>query len=196
MRPITAADLMNPKVLAVRDDLTLRELAAFLIRNQITGAPVEDGAGRLVGLVSLVEVARAVLVGEDEASAAVGERGGATGEAGEIGDAEEDEEDEEDQEDEEDEEDQEDDAADPDGSAAERDDFADLEPAADLLVRDIMTPAVDSVPEDATVSEVATRMLDSHVHRLLVTRDGAPVGIVTTSDLLGLLIDELALAPS
>jgi CBS domain-containing protein len=154
MRPITAADLMNPKVLAVRDDLTLRELAAFLIRNQITGAPVEDGAGRLVGLVSLVEVARAVLVGEDE-------------------------------------EDEEDDAADPDGSAAELDDFADLDPAAgDLLVRDIMTPAVDSVPEDATVSEVATRMLDSQVHRLLVTRDGVPVGIVTTSDLLGLLVDE------
>ncbi len=53
-----------------------------------------------------------------------------------------------------------------------------------------MTPAIDSVSEDATVSEVASRMLDSHVHRLLVTRDGKPVGIVTTSDLLGLLIDE------
>jgi len=37
---------------------------------------------------------------------------------------------------------------------------------------------------------VASRMLDSHVHRLLVTRDGRPVGIITTSDLLGLLIDE------
>src|SRR5215471_2056135 len=63
MRPITAADLMNPKVLAVRDDLTLRELAGFLIRNQITGAPVEDGGGRLVGVVSTVDIAEAVLAG-------------------------------------------------------------------------------------------------------------------------------------
>src|SRR5258708_32210128 len=183
MRPITAADLMNPKVLAVRDNLTLRELAAFLTRNQITGAPVEDGAGRLVGLVSLVDLAEAVLVGEDEASAAAGERGEATREAGEIGEAGE-EEDEED--------DEEDDAADSDGNAEDLDDFADLETDITLrrLVRDIMTPAGDSVPEDATVSEAATPLLDSHIHRLLVTRDGVPVGIVTTSDLLGLLVDE------
>jgi len=31
----------------------------------------------------------------------------------------------------------------------------------------------------ATVSEVASRMLDSHVHRLLVTREDRPVGIIT-----------------
>jgi CBS domain-containing protein len=158
MRPITAADLMNPKVLAVRDDLTLRELAAFLIRNQITGAPVEDGAGRIVGVVSLVDIAEAVL-------------GADTSEISETSETSED------------------------GLTAEdtedRDDF-DLGAIADddLVVRDIMTPAVDAVPEDATVSEVASRMLDSQVHRLLVTREGRPVGIVTTSDLLGLLIDE------
>jgi len=60
----------------------------------------------------------------------------------------------------------------------------------DLTVRDIMTPAVVSVTEDATVSEVASKMLDSHVHRLVVTRGGLPLGIITTSDLLGLLVDE------
>jgi CBS domain-containing protein len=155
MRPITAADLMNPKVLAVRDDLTLRELAAFLIRNQITGAPVEDGAGRIVGVVSLVDIAEAVL-GADTSETSETSEDGLTAE-----------------------------------DTEDRDDF-DLGAIADddLVVRDIMTPAVDAVPEDATVSEVASRMLDSQVHRLLVTREGRPVGIVTTSDLLGLLIDE------
>jgi len=59
-----------------------------------------------------------------------------------------------------------------------------------LTVRDIMTPALVSVTEDATVSEVASKMLDGHVHRLLVTREGQPLGIITTSDLLGLLVDE------
>src|ERR1700676_5299107 len=67
MRPITAADLMNPKVLAVREYMTLRELAAYLIHHQITGAPVEDGSGRLVGVVSTVDIAEAMLAGPADA---------------------------------------------------------------------------------------------------------------------------------
>jgi CBS domain-containing protein len=200
MRPITAADLMNPKVLAVRDDLKLRELAAFLIRNQITGAPVEDGSGRLVGVVSMVDIAEAVLAARgpgagqaEDDDGGEGEGEGAGEDAGEgagegpreveagrrgaggylaAGDWE-----------------KEADEEDFGELGLARDDLAGV-PAADLLVRDIMTPAVYSVPEDATVSEVAGRMLDSHVHRLLVLREGRPVGIVTTSDLLGLLVDE------
>jgi CBS domain-containing protein len=189
MRPITAADLMNPKVLAVREDMTLRELAAYLIHHQITGAPVEDGGGRLVGVVSTVDIAEAMLGGPAEAGAAAvadsgsgpgvepgvagGEEDGEGGgperlvRAGELAEPAE--------------------PAEP-GEADEADEP--YLPEDDVLVRDIMTPAIDSVPEDATVSEVASRMLDSHVHRLLVTRNGRPVGIITTSDLLGLLIDE------
>ena len=174
MRPITAADLMNPKVLAVREDMTLRELAAYLIHHQITGAPVEDGGGRMVGVVSTVDIAEAMLAGpadadiDADAGAAAGvDLGPGPGAV----------------------------AAEVAGNAGNALDALDEEdepylPEDDVLVRDIMTPAIDSVPEDATVSEVASRMLDSHVHRLLVTRDGRPVGIITTSDLLGLLIDE------
>jgi len=32
-------------------------------------------------------------------------------------------------------------------------------------------------------------MLKGHLHRLLVTRDEKPVGIVSTSDLLGVLVE-------
>jgi CBS domain-containing protein len=152
MRPITAADLMNPKVLAVREDMTLRELAAYLIHHQITGAPVEDGGGRLVGVVSTVDIAEAMLADPGEAGPEGPEGPEKLGEGDEADEP--------------------------------------YLPEDDVLVRDIMTPVIESVPEDATVSEVASRMLDSHVHRLLVTRDGRPVGIITTSDLLGLLIDE------
>src|ERR1700680_2841877 len=175
MRPITAADLMNPKVLAVREDMTLRELAAYLIHHQITGAPVEDGGGRLVGVVSTVDIAEAMLT--DPGEAGIGDDASADAGSG----------------------------SGPGGAGSEDDveDLGGLEAPEgpegpeklgegdedDVLVRDIMTPAIESVPEDATVSEVASRMLDSHVHRLLVTRDGRPVGIITTSDLLGLLID-------
>jgi CBS domain-containing protein len=59
----------------------------------------------------------------------------------------------------------------------------------DILVSEIMTPTVYSVDVTATVPEIARMMLDGHLHRILVTSDGAAVGIISTSDLLGLLVD-------
>lgn len=129
MRPITAGDLMNPELLTLPDDMTVAEAAGFLLENEISGAPVEDQKGEIVGVVSLVDIVASALT--------------------------------------------------PDGEA-------DLE---ELLVADIMTPEVAAVSEDATVSEVATAMLNGHVHRLLVTREGNAVGLVSTSDLLGLLVE-------
>jgi predicted transcriptional regulator len=57
MRTLTANDVMNTEVLTVRVDLTVRELAAFLTEKQISGAPVVDLDGRLVGVVSVTDVA-------------------------------------------------------------------------------------------------------------------------------------------
>jgi CBS domain-containing protein len=158
MRPITAADLMNPEVLTVREDLTVEALARFLIANEISGAPVESADGRLVGVVSLRDIV-AYATGED----------------------------------------------DDDGEEAHSDYYArgweedgwseeDLEEldlgGEELLVEDIMTPRVFSVSEDASVPEIASLMLKEHLHRLLVIRDGRPLGIISTSDLLGLLVEE------
>jgi CBS domain-containing protein len=157
MRPITASDLMNPEVLTVHDDMAVRELAAFLIENEISGAPVADAEERLVGVVSLVDVAAAVS-GEGGRLA----RAGSAYFIGDLGDGEE-----------------------------ERDDgdFGALPLVAEeLRVADIMNPKIYSVREDATVSEIATLMLDGHIHRLLVTREDRAVGVITTSDLLGLLV--------
>lgn len=156
MRPITAADLMNPDVLTVPDDMTVRELASFLVENDITGAPVEDDAGHLVGVVSVFDIAR--LVGEDADDFELDEPEEPTAGNG---------------------------ATDPDGLDEEAGDGDD-----DLLVEDIMTPDVWTVPEDATVPEVASLMLKEHLHRLVVVRQDEPVGIISTSDLLGLLMDE------
>lgn len=154
MRPITASDLMNPEVLTVHTDMTVRELASYLIDNEISGAPVADAEGRLVGVVSLVDVATAA-TGEDRS----GEDGSAYfGRAWE------------------------------DDSLDEED--VEALPLDGMRVADIMTPQVYSVKEDATVSEVASLMLKGHLHRLLVTREDRAVGIITTSDLLGLLVGE------
>jgi len=134
MRPITAGDLMNPEILTVDADMTVRELASFLVENEISGAPVRDREGRMVGVVSLFDIAAVASDGEDES-----------------------------------------------GGGPE-------EPRDGLFVADIMTPVIHSVTEDATVAEVAAAMLRGHLHRLLVTREDQAVGIISTSDLLGLLI--------
>jgi len=59
MRRATAKDVMNSEILSVRDDLTVPELAAFLAENLITGAPVVDGSGAFVGVVSVTDIAGA-----------------------------------------------------------------------------------------------------------------------------------------
>src|SRR5215203_5722911 len=63
MRPIIAADVMNPNVLMVQEDMTAGELASFLVESEISGAPVVDPTGRLVGVVSLTDLARSVAQG-------------------------------------------------------------------------------------------------------------------------------------
>ena len=58
MKELVASDVMNTQVLAVRLDITVRELATLLTENEISGAPVTDGHGRLLGMVSLSDIAQ------------------------------------------------------------------------------------------------------------------------------------------
>ena len=66
MRDLVAKDVMNSDLITVPADMTVAELAEFLVENEISGVPVEDAEGRLVGVVSLSDVARS-LTGRDEA---------------------------------------------------------------------------------------------------------------------------------
>lgn len=49
---LTAKDLMSANVIAVTLDTEIRELAKVLAANRISGAPVLDGAGRVIGVVT------------------------------------------------------------------------------------------------------------------------------------------------
>ena len=59
-----------------------------------------------------------------------------------------------------------------------------------LTVADVMSTQVYTVDADASAAEVARTMLDSHIHRLLVEENGELVGVISTSDLLRLVVDE------
>jgi predicted transcriptional regulator len=51
-------DLMNPDIMTVADEMTTDELARYLIEHEISGAPVVDGQGHLVGVVSMTDIGR------------------------------------------------------------------------------------------------------------------------------------------
>ena len=68
METLTARDVMSGPVLSVRADLTLKEVSTRLSEAGISGAPVVDDAGSLLGVVSQADLARTL-----------GEGGGAAG---------------------------------------------------------------------------------------------------------------------
>lgn len=56
-KEVTAKEIMNPEVVTVGEDMTLQELATFLTEREISGAPVTNERGKLVGVVSLTDIA-------------------------------------------------------------------------------------------------------------------------------------------
>jgi predicted transcriptional regulator len=53
-----AKDLMNPDIMTVADEMTTDELARYLIEREISGAPVVDSQGHLIGVVSMTDIGR------------------------------------------------------------------------------------------------------------------------------------------
>jgi CBS domain-containing protein len=157
MRELVAKDVMNSEVLRVRDDMTVAELAQFLVENEISGVPVEDVEGHLVGVVSLSDIARS-LTGRDEAVLTHTDTDYYLQSWEERFNAE---------------------------------DIAGLRIAeSEETVGEIMTPSILAVDEELPVGKIAEKMIDARIHRLLVTRGKKVVGIVSTTDLLGLLVDD------
>jgi CBS domain-containing protein len=58
-----------------------------------------------------------------------------------------------------------------------------------VLVRDIMTPMIFKVSEDASLQEVADTMLKGRIHRVFITRGNRLTGIVTALDMLQVIRD-------
>lgn len=66
MLSIKATDIMTKKVKTLGEDTTLREAAEMMVKNKISGLPVVDRTGMLVGLIS-----EADLMSDEKRSAAI-----------------------------------------------------------------------------------------------------------------------------
>ena len=150
---LTAKDIMNPDVVLVYADMTVHELAAKLTEHGISGAPVLDRDGMLVGVVSLSDI-----VANDGHRSSI--RGGEH-----VGDfflqGWEDELDE-----------------------TELRPFHVVDDDDGMTVADILTSVIYKVDENTDIATMADTMIQGRIHRLVVTRDDAVVGIVSTLDML------------
>ena len=168
MPTLTARDIMTPDVLSVTRDMTLEEVARFLVEHEISGAPVVDTRGRPIGVISLVDLVR--VGAEEERAGALARRAelrrppeALTLEAFEELEP-------------------------PEEQSDELDDreLAEEEPR---RVADVMSSRVVSVDAEASISEVARTMLRARLHRLLVTEDGRCVGLISSMDLVRLMAE-------
>jgi CBS domain-containing protein len=150
-----AKDIMNPHVVTVTDTMDLREVAKILVEERISGAPVVDELGHLVGVISQSDLVEYELATERELTVEA-----------------------------------------PfyrrpyDESLDPSQGFQIDELPADI-VRDVMTPYLITVSEDTPIREVAARMAECGVHRLIVVDEAQQLrGIVTSLDVLRWLAEE------
>ncbi|HXE71062.1 MAG TPA: CBS domain-containing protein [Candidatus Nitrosotenuis sp.] len=149
----TVKDIMQSQVISATPDMTVKELAHLLTQKTISGVPVVDSQGQLLGVVSLSDLAAHI------------------------------------------------DRSHPTLSRPQHVDtwyesrlldrfvIEDFEDQA--VARDIMTPAVYQIEESATLEELAEMMAAGNIHRVIVTRQGKMVGIVSTMDMVRALLDLL-----
>ena len=165
-------DIMRTNVVTVGVDDTARSLARLLSDSEISGAPVLDAAGRVVGVASSTDLVRLAADDTEVSLSAISLRPGVESipdPDAEIPDA------------------------DPFGFFLPEDSpfqgseiFNQLPEAAfdTVRVREIMTPVSFSVGPDMPVPELCEFLVRGRIHRALVVSEGQLLGIVTSHDVL------------
>lgn len=62
-------------------------------------------------------------------------------------------------------------------------------PRIEATARDLMSSNIVTAGEDETAAELASRMLEHHIHRIIVTRRGEVLGVVSSFDLLRAIVE-------
>ncbi len=62
-------------------------------------------------------------------------------------------------------------------------------------IEELMTAHPITISADTDLSTIARKMLDEHIHRVFVEKDGAPVGVVSTRDLVRAVVEKRVRTP-
>lgn len=164
---LTVRDIMNTEVVTVSPGATVRELTRVLVDAEISGTPVVDSYGTLVGVVSNTDVVR---LAAHQVTATDGWPQAGAGQEEDEGEA------------------------DPYGfflpedSPFAHEEVLELLPEGEMdrvTVGDIMTAVSFSVGPETSVRDLAGFLVRGRIHRAVVVEDTRLVGIVTTMDILG-----------
>jgi predicted transcriptional regulator len=150
-----AKDIMTRKLVTLNVAMTLKEAAWALSNARVSGAPVVDAAGRMVGVLSQTDLVREQARRDPQTVELPNfhmDLGESMPKSFEIG-------------------------------APET-----------LRVDQVMTPVVLTGQEDFSVEQLGRMMLQNRMHRIVITRDGKPVGIVTPFDVLRVVLATRAMA--
>jgi CBS domain-containing protein len=164
---VHARDLMQAHVTTLNADAPIREAVETLRSDGVTGAPVLDGAGRVVGVFSVSDVARPEHLQGDRIADVRGDYDFGNP----VGDALEEE-------------------------RLQDEEFTGREDYSPQLlgretVGDWMRPRVISVPPGATLQHVCELMTSEKVHRVMVIENDELRGIISTMDIVRHLAETL-----
>lgn len=152
----TVRELMSRDVVTVEEDMSVRDLARLLTEEEITGAPVVDVHGEVVGVVSATDVLQ-LAASHDGSTSPVTDTIEASYYRFET-------------------------EIMPDLTVETQ--ALDWSLFDDRIVSEIMNPVRYSIAPDATIEELANLLLDKRIHRALVMEDDELEGIVSTYDVL------------
>jgi predicted transcriptional regulator len=150
---LSAKDIMTPHVKSVPQSWTMQRFANFLSENNISGSPVANDQGDLVGIATLKDIADFHLNSVSEKY--------------------------------------EEQLTEEELLEARRLRMMLFEGMSKLPVEvaDIMTPIIFSVDEQTKIVDVAKLMMKENIHRVFVKNGSTLTGIITTYDLLRIIVD-------
>lgn len=148
---LCAEDIMQRELFAVHANESLDRTEQLLTEAGVSGVPVIDNGGRLMGVLSMRDLIRQHN-NDRELPADV-------------------------------------DATVFDNEVGETEEVAFARPPSGACAADIMTQDVVSVPPTMPLPKVATRMVSNQVHRVMVIDRGRLVGLVSATEMLGVMAD-------
>jgi CBS domain-containing protein len=177
---LMVTDLMRKDVVTVRPEDSARTLARVLADSEISGVPVVDGGGRVLGVVSATDLVRLAADEGDVSLSTVSVRADIDRSPDPDADP--------------------DDAIEadawgfflPEDSPFQGSELLDQVPESSFdtaTVADLMTPTIFSVAPHMPVSELCEFLVRGRIHRALVIEEGELLGIITSQDVLKAVAD-------